>query len=215
MVQTNRVFAKMFLWLFVGLALTFSVGYFVQGNEPLINKIFSGGSYFLIWILEIVLALVLSIRIRKMNPTVTSILYMSYAALTGLTFSTLFIYYKIESIIFVFAISALVVLLFGIVGYVTKVDLSRIRMLLFMALIGLIIFGVVSVFVNNQLFDTGLVFLSLAIFLGYIAYDVQKIKKNMYCIDNEDALAIYGAFDIYIDFINIFMDLLRLFGKEK
>ena len=215
MVQTNRVFAKMFLWLFIGLTLTFSVGYFVQGNEPLINKIFGGGSYFLIWILEIVLALVLTIRIRKMNPTVASILYMAYAALTGLTFSTLFIYYKIESIIFVFAISALVVLLFGIVGYVTKVDLSSIGMLLFMALIGLIILGVVSVFVNNQLFDTGLVFLSLAIFLGYIAYDVQKIKKNMYCIDNEDALAIYGAFDIYIDFINIFMDLLRLFGKEK
>ena len=215
MVQTNRVFAKMFLWLFIGLTLTFSVGYFVQGNEPLINKIFGGGSYFLIWILEIVLALVLTIRIRKMNPTVASILYMAYAALTGLTFSTLFIYYKIESIIFVFAISALVVLLCVIGGYVTKVDLSSIGMLLFMALIGLIILGVVSVFVNNQLFDTGLVFLSLAIFLGYIAYDVQKIKKNMYCIDNEDALAIYGAFDIYIDFINIFMDLLRLFGKEK
>ena len=94
MLQTNKLFAKMFLWLFVGLAITFSIGYYIQGNEPLVNKIFGGGNYFLIWIVEIVVAIVLSARIRKLNPTVASILYMIYSALTGLTFATIFIVYE-------------------------------------------------------------------------------------------------------------------------
>lgn len=215
LLQNNKAFAKIFMWLFVGLAITFSVGYYIQGNEPLINKIFGGGNYFIIWIVEIVVAIVLSVRIRKLNPKIAAILYMIYAALTGLTFSTIFIVYQLESIIFVFLISAIVVFLFGIIGYFTNIDLSKISTLLFMALIALIILSVVSVFINSETFNLGLTFLSLAIFLGYIAYDVQVIKRNLYGVEDEDTLAIYGAFQIYIDFINIFIDLLRLFGKEK
>ena len=215
MLQTNKLFAKMFLWLFVGLAITFSIGYYIQGNEPLVNKIFGGGNYFLIWIVELVVVIILSGRIRKLNPTVAAILYMCYAALTGLTFSTIFIVYQLTSIIFVFLISAIVVLIFGLVGYFTKLDLSKLSTLLFMALIALIILSVVSVFVDSESFNLGLTFLSLAIFLGYIAYDIQVIKRNLYGVEDENTLAIYGAFQIFIDFINIFIDLLRLFGKEK
>jgi len=215
LIQTNRLFAKIFLWLFVGLAITFSVGYYIQGNEPLINKIFGGGNYFLIWIAEIVVVIVLSARIRKLNPTVAAILYMLYAALTGLTFSTIFIVYQLTSIIFVFLVSAIVVLIFGLVGYFTKLDLSKISTSLFMALIALIILSVVSVLVDDETFNLGLTFLSLVIFLGYIAYDIQVIKKNLYGLEDEDTLAIFGAFEVFIDFINIFIDLLRLFGKEK
>ena len=215
MIQTNKLFAKIFMWLFVGLAITFSVGYYIQGNEPLVNKIFGGGNYFIIWIVEIVVAIVLSVRIRKLNPTVAAILYMLYAALTGLTFSTIFIVYQLTSIIFVFLISAIVVLVFGLVGYFTKLDLSKLSTLLFMALMALIILSVVSVFVNSETFNLGLTFLSLAIFLGYIAYDIQVIKRNLYGVEDENTLAIYGAFQVYIDFINVFIDLLRLFGREK
>ena len=215
MLQTNKLFAKMFLWLFVGLAITFSIGYYIQGNEPLVNKIFGGGNYFLIWIVEIVVAIVLSARIRKLNPTVASILYMIYSALTGLTFATIFIVYELESIIFVFAISAIVVFVFGLIGFFTNLDLSKISTLLFMGLIALIVLSVVSIFINSETFNLGLTLLSLALFLGYISYDVQVIKRNLYVVEDEDTLAIYGAFQIYIDFINIFIDLLRLFGKRK
>ena len=215
MLQTNKLFAKMFLWLFVGLAITFSIGYYIQGNEPLVNKIFGGGNYFLIWIVEIVVAIVLSARIRKLNPTVASILYMIYSALTGLTFATIFIVYELESIIFVFAISAIVVFVFGLIGFFTNLDLSKISTLLFMGLIALIVLSVVSIFINSETFNLGLTLLSLALFLGYISYDVQVIKRNLYGVEDEDTLAIYGAFQIYIDFINIFIDLLRLFGKRK
>ena len=148
MLQTNKLFAKMFLWLFVGLAITFSIGYYIQGNEPLVNKIFGGGNYFLIWIVEIVVAIVLSARIRKLNPTVASILYMIYSALTGLTFATIFIVYELESIIFVFAISAIVVFVFGLIGFFTNLDLSKISTLLFMGSIALIVLSVVSIFIN-------------------------------------------------------------------
>ena len=215
MLQTNKLFAKMYLWLFVGLAITFSVGYYIQGNEPLVNKIFGGGNFFIIWIVEIVLAIVLSVRISKINPQVAAILYMLYAALTGLTFSTIFIVYKLQSIIFVFGISAVVVFIFGLIGYFTKLDLSKLSIILFMGIIALIILSVVSIFINSESFNLGLTMFSLVLFLAYVAYDIQVIKRNLYNIDNEDSLALYGAFQLYIDFINIFIDLLRLFGKEK
>ena len=117
MLQTNKLFSKVFLWLFVGLLVTFATGYAIQNNEPLLNNLFTGKGYFLIWIAEIVLALVLSFRIHKMNPTTATVLYLLYTMLTGLTFATIFIVYQLDSIIFVFGITAVVMLIFGLIGY--------------------------------------------------------------------------------------------------
>lgn len=211
----RQIFAKIFLWLFVGLSVTFCVGYVVQGNEPLLNSLFVNGRYMFIWLIEIVLAIVLSLRIHKMSGPVAILLYILYTAITGLTFSTIFIVYKITSIIFVFGITALTVLLFGLIGYFTKIDLSKIGTFLFMGVIAIIILSVLSIFIDSVALNYSLIFISLLIFIVYIAYDVQMIKRRLYSATNETSLAIYGAFQLYLDFINIFLDLLRIFGKEK
>lgn len=215
MSDTKQLFSKIFLWLFLGLAITFGIGYAIQGNEPLLNKIFTGGSYFIIWIAQIVLAIVLSVRIHKMSPVTAGVLYVLYAALTGLTFASIFILYKLTSIMYVFLATAGVLLVFGILGYVTKIDLTKIGTFLMMGILGIIILSVISIFVNSLALNLGIVILSLIIFMAYIAYDIHVIKRRLYSVQNEESLAIFGAFQLYLDFINIFIDLLSLFGKEK
>ena len=215
MLDTQKIFSKIFIWLCIGLLTTFGVGYLIQDNEPLLNNIFNGTNYLIIWIAEIIIAIALSRRIHKMSYTTAIILYLVFAGLTGLTFSTIFILYKLNSILYVFGISAVVFLIFGLLGYKTKIDLSKISTFLMIAILCVILLSVVSVFVESVALNLGLTIASLLIFLVYVAYDIQMIKKRMYGMQNENALAIYGAFQLYLDFINIFMDLIRLFGDRK
>ncbi len=213
--EMRQLFAKIFMWLFVGLLITFGVGLLVQSNESLVEKLFGGGQYLFIWIAELVIAIVLVTRIRKMKPLTATILYLFYTALTGLTFATIFLSYEITSILFIFGVTAGVMLVFGLLGYYTKIDLTKISTFLFMTLIGVIILTVVNVFIGSETFDLVLTIISLILFMIYIAYDIHVIKRKMYAVENEDTLAIYGALQLYVDFINIFLDLLSLFGNNR
>lgn len=215
MVENNNIFPKIFIWLCIGLLVTFGVGYLIQDNEPLLNRVFSGANYFIIWIVEIIIAIVLSRRIHKMHYITAIVLYLIFAGLTGLTFSTIFILYKLTSIMYVFGISSAVFLVFGILGYTTKIDLSKLSTFLMVAILGVILLSVVSIFVESVALNLGLTIASLLIFIVYVAYDIQMIKKRMYYMENQDSLAVYGAFQLYLDFINIFMDLISLFGDRK
>ena len=212
MIDTKKLFGKIFLWLFVGLIITFGIGYFVQSNENMMYNIFSGGNYIIIWIVEIVLGIVLSLAINKIPAPVAAALYLLYAGLTGLTFGTIFIAYNLESIIWVFGVTSVSMLVLGIFGYTTSLDLTKFGSILFMGLIGLIQLSIVSLFVPG--INMFLTILSLVIFLGYVAYDIHVIKNQMYSIDNPENYAIFGAFQLYLDFINLFIDLLRLFGRD-
>ena len=211
--STNQLFSKIYMWLCLGLLITFGVGYFVQENVSLLSFIFSNNLYFFIIIAEVILALVLSVRIHKMSSRTATILYLIYTALTGLTFSSIFVVYELQSIIYIFLVTAVILFVFGLIGYKTNIDLSKFGTILMIGLIAVILLSIVSIFVEGL--NLGLTVLSLVIFIGYIAYDVQMIKKRLYYSDNDDSLAIYGAFQLYLDFINVFIDLLRLFGKER
>lgn len=213
--NTNQLFSKVFMWLCLGLLITFGVGYFVQENVELLSFIFSNSLYIFIWIAELVIAIFLSVRIHKMSSKTATVLYLLYTGLTGLTFSTIFVVYQLESIIFVFAVTALILFIFGIIGFKTKLDLSKIGTFLMMGILAIIILMVVSIFVESVALNLGLTIASLIIFIIYIAYDIQMIKRKLYYTQDDDSLAIYGAFQLYMDFINIFIDLLRLFGKER
>ena len=199
----QQIFSKVFMWLFVGLFLTFGVGYFVQSSDAAISFL-AGGGYFIVWIAEIVLALVLVMRIHKMSPLTNTILYLGYAALTGLTFASIFLMYELTSIMYIFGVTSVVLLIFG---------LTKISTILFMGILALIILSIVSIFIPSL--DLAVTLLSLVIFFAYIAYDIQMIKRKMYRVENPDSLAIYGAFQLFLDFINIFLDLLSLFGRER
>lgn len=208
----NKIYSKIYFWLFIGLLVTFATGIYTSTNEDSLSVIFTKGYYWIFVLIELGLAIFLSARIHKMQPTTAKISYLLYTFISGLTFSSIFIVYKLESIILVFGITSLLFLLFAAIGHFTKLDLSKIGTYLVMMLIGIIVCTIINIFLNNSTFDILISGVSILIFLGFIAYDVQKIKRlNGYLI--EDNLAIIGAFELYLDFINIFIDLLRLFGK--
>ena len=210
----NKLFAKVFMWMFIGLAITFGTGFYVSVNPNMLFNIF-GSYYWILIIAEIIVVVWLSARIRKMKPMTAKILFCLYSFLTGLTFSSIFIVYQITSIIYVFGITALIFLIFALIGYFTKIDLTKIGIYLFMALLGVVICSIVNMFIGSSTFNLGLTIVCLIIFIIYIAYDVQVIKRNLYMITEEDNLAIYGALQLYLDFINIFLRLLQLFGKAR
>ena len=211
----NKIFSKVFLWMFIGLAITFGIAYYVSTNDNMVYNLFSESRYWIFWIIEFIVVIVLSASIRKLNPLIAKILFLLYSGLTGLTLSSVFILYDIMSIVYTFAITSGLFLAFGLIGYFTKLDLTKIGIYLVMALFGIIIASIINVFIGSEVFDLGLCIIAIIIFLAYIAYDIQLIKKNMYGIENEDNLVIYGALQLYLDFINLFIRLLRFFGKSK
>ena len=212
--ELRDVFSKVFMWLFVGLLITFGMGYGIQ-ESTLMDTLFSGGLYLFVWLAEIVIAIVLAVRIRKIKPLTATILYLFYTALTGITFATIFAYFELGSIMIIFGVTALIMLLFGLVGYFTKIDLTKISTFLFMGILAIIIMSVVNLFIGSESLDLGLCIVGIIIFMAYIAFDIQAIKRKLYGIENQDSLAIYGAFQLYLDFVNIFLDLLRLFGNSR
>lgn len=214
MENRNEIYSKVYMWMFIGLLVTFITGYYTSTNVDALEVIFSTGGYWLFAIAEIVIAIVLSARITKMNSGTATFLYLLYTFLTGLTFSSIFIVYKISSIIWIFLICSILFLVFALIGHFTKIDLTKLGTILMMMLFGIIICGIINIFVGSESFDMVLCILSIIIFLGYIAYDIQKVK-NLENLVPEENLAIISAFQLYLDFINVFIELLRLFGKSK
>ena len=210
----NKIYSKVYLWLFIGLLVTFATGLYTATNQSALNVIFGKGFYFILVIVELALAVFLAARIRKMQPTTAKVCYLLYTFFTGLTFASLFVVYKLTSIIMVFGITTVLFLIFAIIGKVTKVDLSKLGTYLFMMLIAIIICTIINIFLGNSTFDIFITIISIVVFLGYIAYDVQKIQRLQGFIDDEN-LAVIGAFELYLDFINVFIDLLRLFGESR
>ena len=210
----NNLYSKMFMWMFVGLLITFLVGYYVSTNENMIYNIFATKFYWVIYIAEIVTVIVLSARILKMSKNGAIFGFLLYSFLSGLTFSSIFLTFKMSSIIFIFLITALVFLIFALIGYFTKINLTKLGTILFMGLIGILIASIINIFIQSQTFDLILVIVGIIVFIGYIAYDINKVKRLEGQID-EDKLSIIGALELYLDFINLFIRLLQLFGKSK
>ena len=212
--ENNEVYPKMFTWLFIGLLITFVSGYSLSMNGPLMYNILSIG-ILPIAIIEIVIAVILGIRLQKMNPITTKILYIVYCILTGITFSVIFVAFKVSSLISIFIITAVIFALIALYGYTTKKDLTKLGTIIFIGLLGLIIGELINAFIfKNATMDLGLTIIGVIIFVGYIAYDVNKVKELLPFIGEEKA-AVYGAFQLYLDFINLFIRLLELFGKRN
>lgn len=212
--EVNKIFSRVFLWMFIGLAVTFGVSYYISTNDNMVYNLFSGAKYIFVWIVEVIVVVVLSLRIHKLNPLTAKILFIVYSIITGLTLSSIFIIYDIMSIVYVFLITSILFLVFGLIGYFTKIDLTKFGIYLAMLLFGIIIAGIINIFVASETFNMALCIVGLVVFLAYIVYDIQIIKRNLYGIENEDNLVIYSALQLYLDFINIFLRLLELFGKR-
>jgi len=211
----NEFLSKVYYRLFVGLLLTFLTGYFVSTNIEATILVSSGSTPIILFIVQIIIAIILPLRIHKMSSTTSLILYLIYAILTGLTFSAIFILYEMTSILWIFLATSILFLVFALIGKKTKIDLSRFSVYLFMGLIAILILSIINIFILNNTLNLIQCILGLIIFLGYVAYDMQKIVRLNYYNQGSDNIATIGAFELYLDFINIFIKLLRLFGKSK
>lgn len=208
----NNFISKVFQWLALGLIVTFGIGYFIASNESAI--IFVANNLLLILILELVCGFGLSFFIRKISDGVAKIFYLLYAALTGVTFAAIFLEFEISSIIWVFLATALIFGIFGFIGKKIKMNLSGFGMFLTIALLGMIVLSIINIFVLNEALDMTVTFVSILIFSGYIIFDINHIIK-MSDAQLEEKYAIFGAFQLYLDIINIIIDLLRLLGNHR
>lgn len=213
----SKFFSGVYLWMFIGLLVSGLVAYYTSVSFSMLNFVYK--SYTLIIIAELVVVIAFTALRRKVSPLVAKILFLTYAALSGLTLSSIFLVYKIGSIGMVFLSSAIMFGLLALYGYTTKTDLTSFGKLLLFGLLAIIIMSIINIFVGNGAFGIIISIASVVIFLGLTAWDMQKLKMlyNYYSSDETELskFTIYGALDLYLDFINIFLQLLSLFGKRR
>ena len=166
-------------------------------------------------IAELILVLILSARAAKMNGITAKIFFLLYSFVSGLTFSSIFVIYNLTSILYIFVIAAVIFAIFGAIGYFTNFDLTRIGTYLLMGLIGVIVCMIINMFVGSSQFDLIISIIAILIFVGFTAYDVQKIKGLANSDIPEENVAIIGALELYLDYINIFLHLLSIIGNSK
>ena len=210
----NELLSKTFMWMFIGLAITFGIGFYVSCNENMMYNLFMGYKWIILVLLELGIVFALSFFIEKLNPLVAKILFCVYALITGLTFSAIFVVYELGSIIYVFGVTSLVFLVFALLGYYTKMDLSKLGAYLFMALLAVILVSIINIFIGSSMVETIISIVAIIIFIGYIAYDVYMIRQSNKFEQNEN-MPIFWALQLYIDFINLFIRLLRFLGKQR
>ncbi len=213
----SRFFTKVYLWMFIGLLLSSISAYFTFVNPAMNSFVYS--SFGLILTIELIVVITFSLLRRKVSPMGAKIMFIVYSIISGLTLSSIFIVYKLSSIMVVFLSAAIMFGLLALYGYFTNQDLTSFGKLLMFGLLAVIIMSIINIFVTSQSFDITISIISIIIFLGLTAWDMQNLKRIYYYYENDsvalDKSAIYGALDLYLDFINIFLDLLRLFGKSR
>lgn len=212
----SKFFSKVYMWMFIGLLTSGVVSYLVSSTA---SMSFVLNNYTIFALLEIIMVVAFVSLRRKASPALATVLFLIYAAMNGATLSIIFLAYSIKSILFVFIASALMYGGLAIYGYTTKKDLTNMGKLLLFGLIAIIVVSLINIFVGNSKLDIILSVVSICVFLGLTAWDMQSLKMIYnYYLNDENELkkaSIYGALDLYLDFINVFLNLLRLFGKAK
>ncbi len=218
--EQARFMTKVYGWMSLALLVTGFVALYVASSPDIFTAIFSNSLVFWGLIIgEIFLVGYLAVAVQRMSATMATAVFLLYAAINGLTLSVIFLKYTKASIESTFFITAATFAIMSIYGYVTKKDLTKIGNLLMMAFVGLILATLVNFFIKNEMLYWITTYIGILIFVGLIAYDTQKIKE-MNIIGNEGTdedrkEAIMGALSLYLDFINLFLLLLRLFGRTK
>ena len=216
----STLFKSVYLQMAAALTVTGLTAYFVANSPQLLYSIYSNSAS--IWVLLIAqfgLVIWLSSRVMKMSMTSATILFILYSVVTGVTFSSIFLLYTMESIASTFFVTAGTFFAMSLIGYTTRMDLSKIGNILYMLLIGLLIATVVNIFVASSGLYWVITYAGVIIFTGLIAWDTQKLKTIFIeygsADDNGQKLALLGALTLYLDFINLFLFLLRILGGNR
>ena len=214
-ISENKIFGKTFFWMFLGLLGSAIIACYTYYSGLFIDIVL--GNYFnWLLILELVVVLVFSLLFRKMPPTLVGILYFVYAMINGVTLSVIFAVFELTSIMYIFIISALIYGVLGLIGYNTKKDLTSWRPYLTVFLIAGIVLSIINIFMQNSTFELFLDWAILILFFGITIYDINKIKLLQQDPNiASEKIHIYCAMQLYLDFINIFLRILSIFGKRR
>ena len=227
-VLSNTFVANVFMWMFAALGITALTAYLFGTTPDLIMSMFSvraDGSAslnllgWIVMLAPLIIVFVMSLGMEKMKASTMTILYLVYSVLMGMSLGFIFLAYTGASIAKTFVITAGMFGLMAFMGYTTKTDLTKMGSILLMGLFGIILATVVNMFMHSESLDYIISIVGVIIFTGLTAYDVQKIKQiGMMGMDNNETMtkiSIQAALSLYLDFINLFLYLLRFFGKSK
>lgn len=211
---------KVYTWMTLALVITGITAWVVAHSPAILQMIMTNKILFLGLLFgELILVWSVSAAINRLSLTTATLLFVLYSVLNGVTMSFIFLAYTYESVTNVFLITAGTFAAMAFFGYFTKTDLSSIGRILFMALIGLIIATIVNIFVKNSGFGMILNYLGVLIFVGLTAWDTQKIKQMLSMAEDTgetaQKVALMGALSLYLDFINLFIHLLRIMGNNR
>ena len=215
--ETRNYLKKVFLWLFAGIFISGLVSYFVYGFFK--NNDFGISGYLLplaviAFIVQLVICLILIWAIKKISKVTAQVLFILYAIITGMTFSFIFFAFSIKTITLTFFVTSIMFLILSIVGYKTKKDISKFSTILFSGLMCLILVSVVNLFMGNNFLDFIVSVIGVLVFMGFTIFDVYSIKKFNIIgnegTDEDEKEVIVGAFNLYLDFVNLFINLLKV-----
>ena len=211
---------KVYLWMTMALAITGFTAYYVAHNESLLMTILT--NQILFWGLiigELVLVVALSAAINKLSLTVATLMFVLYSVINGATMAYIFLIYTASSVTNVFLITAGTFAAMALFGYFTKTDLTSMGKILLMALIGVIIATIVNVFTKSEGLAVILNYVGVLVFVGLTTYDSQKIKQMLLTAPDageaSQKIALLGSLSLYLDFINLFLYLLRILGSRR
>ena len=212
----NKLYGKTFFWMFLGLLGSALIAWYTY-SSGLFLDIILGDSFGILLIVELAVVLLFSFLFRKLPPTVVAILYFVYAAVNGVTLSVIFVVFELSSIITLFLASAVIFGILALIGYKTNKDLSSWQTYLSIFLIVGLVLSIVNLFIlKSSTLDLILDWVILLIFFGVTIYDINKIKSlQMEPNINQEKVHIYCAMQLYLDFINIFLRILSIFGKRR
>lgn len=216
--MSRNLMRNVYIWMALGLAITGVVAFGAAQSQALMSVLSQGSSFFILFLLEIGLVILLSRAIGKMSPMMATLGFALYSAINGLFLSFIFLVYTSQAIYSAFFISAGMFGAMSIYAMVTKSDLSGWGTYLFMGLIGVIIASVVNIFLRSTMMQYIISYIGVLIFMGLTAFDTQRIKRMSDALSTDLAepdyirMSIMGALRLYLDFINIFLFVLRIFG---
>lgn len=219
-VAMPAVIRKVYTWMTLALAITGITAYGVAGSVNLLTAIYSSKAVFFgIIIAELALVILLTARLHKMSLATATLMFIVYSILNGVVLSSIFVIYTMASIAKTFFICAGTFAVMSIYGATTKTDLSSIGKLLFMALIGLILASLVNLFFHSSGLEMIISYVGVLVFVGLTAWDTQKIRAMLsnaeYMDESTQKIALLGALSLYLDFVNLFLYLLRIFGGNR
>ncbi|MBR3002491.1 MAG: Bax inhibitor-1/YccA family protein [Clostridia bacterium] len=213
--DTNSVLTNTFFRMFLGLLASALTAFFAYSSGMYETMIYNG-YYAILAIIEVVVVLVFSFLFKKLSPTAVTVLFFAYAFLNGFTLSVVFAAYELTSIAYAFIATSALFGALAYLGYKTDKDISNLGTILTVALLIGIVLTIINIFLRSSALDIFLDWAILFIFFGLTVYDINKIKQMQsmgFCDDEK--LYVYGAMQLYLDFINIFLRILSLFGKRR